>query len=106
MKVRVLAKVAAPLCLAISLGACASQDKEWASPETGIKATQADMAQCENVARNEAWRTGQVDSFTNARFAGVTDPRMYNEPLHRGTYDPHVQEIRMRDNCMERKGYQ
>src|SRR5690349_14843421 len=64
-----LTRLAAPLCLAISLGACAA-NQEWASPQTGIKATEADIAQCEIAARNEAWRSGSaVDSFTAARYA-------------------------------------
>lgn len=100
-----LMRIAAPLCLAIGLGACAS-DQEWAHPQNGLKTTQADLAQCESAARNQAWRTGTIDSFTATRYAGTGDPRAYNEPLHRTTFDPHVQEIRMRDLCMKSKGYQ
>lgn len=101
-----LTRLAAPLCLAISLGACAA-NQEWASPQTGIKATEADIAQCEIAARNEAWRSGSaVDSFTAARYAGTFDSRFANEPIHRSTMNPQAQEIRMRDMCMEAKGYQ
>jgi hypothetical protein len=99
-------KVAAPLCVAIALGGCAA-DEEWAHPTNGLKTTQADLAQCESAARNEAWRSGSAaDSFTAARYAGTFDSRWYNEPVHRSTMNPQVQEIRMRDMCMESKGYQ
>src|SRR5476651_2409157 len=107
MKVRVFVRIAAPLCVAIALGACGTSDKEWARQDTGIKTSEADLAQCENAARNEAWRSGAaVDSFTATRYAGTFDERWYNEPIHRGTSNPQVQEISMRDMCMEKKGYQ
>lgn len=99
-----LIRIAAPFCVAVALGAC-STEKEWAHPANGIKTTQADLSQCETSARRESWRSGAIDSFTNTRYAGVQDARTYNEPLHRVTQNPYVTEVRMRDLCMEAKGY-
>jgi len=107
MRNRMFVRIAAPLCLAIGLGACTT-DQEWAHPENGLKTTQADLAQCERLARNEAWRSDTAaGSFTSMRYTGTYDPRMYNnEPVHRSTRNPQVQEMRLRDLCMEKKGYQ
>jgi hypothetical protein len=89
----------------LGLAACAAPD-QWQHPQTGTAMVQQDLSDCYSTARRQSWRTPGGDSFATTRQSGLEYGRPPEEPLHRSSRNPYVQEERMRDLCMRAKGYE
>jgi hypothetical protein len=91
--------------LGLVLGLCACTQMHWEHPQLDAAQTQADLAECGQSARQEAWRYGTADPFGyGPRFGRGPDGRVFTDPAPRFP-DPAVQEGQLRDYCMRSRGY-
>lgn len=91
--------------LAAGLGACTPL--EWQHPAFGTAHLQADLAQCDHIAMQEAWRYG----WNQPPFSV---PHVYTLPSGQRVVDPHPTYVgnpyantgELRNFCMRSKGYE